>query len=182
RPALRRRAGLHQFHELAAGGDLPEVVQRLIVGGELVIGTGHEPEHRLRRRHAVGGQQSRNDQEQQERNTDADGAHSASIKQGFGVRGSRFSVLGSRFCVLGCRFWVLGFAVLGSVAEPRTKNPEPRTPNPEPRTRVRRTRTMLLIEAVMTKRMTQICCCLMCCGVAASAQSLKYPQPRKSDV
>ena len=34
----------------------------------------------------------------------------------------------------------------------------------------------------MTKRMTRICCCLMCCGVAAAAQSLKYPQPRKSDV
>jgi hypothetical protein len=35
---------------LADGGQLLEVVDRLIVSGELVVGPGTEPEHRLRRR------------------------------------------------------------------------------------------------------------------------------------
>src|SRR5207237_8922447 len=68
--------------------------------------------------------------------------------------------------------------------EPRTCERERRTPNAERRTpNALRSRVQyVVLEAVMTKRMAQICCCLVCCGVAAAAQALKYPQPRKGDV
>ena len=53
RPLLARRPGLHEFHELRRRGDTLEVLDRLIVGGELVIGPGFEAEHRLGRRDAT---------------------------------------------------------------------------------------------------------------------------------
>src|SRR5207247_3750636 len=73
RTALRRLAGLDQPQVLGGCRELFEIVNRLRVGGELVVRAWLKSERRLRRRHAALSQQRRRGCEQKQRNRESSG-------------------------------------------------------------------------------------------------------------
>ncbi len=80
RSPLAGLAGFQQPDVLAAGSDLLEVVDRLIVGRELVVGAGPEAEHRLGRRDtALAEQGDRNGQREQQERGVGEGSHASGI-------------------------------------------------------------------------------------------------------